>query len=123
MLYCYSICFKFDHIFTNISEYLQPIICVLLIGCKVTCHQKCYKKVDNKCSHDGTKPIVVPAGSAPPNNRVFAVPLENLVRPEERIPAVVDRLITTIELHGLYTEGLYRKSGASSKVSYLLYHL
>lgn len=27
------------------------------------------------------------------------------------MPLVVERLITTIEMYGLYTEGIYRKSG------------
>ena len=56
-------------------------------------------------------------GAAPARSRVFGIPLEALVRPGEKIPSVVDRLITSIELYGLYTEGLYRKSGAQTKVS------
>lgn len=48
---------------------------------------------------------------------MFGVPLELLVRSGGKIPLVVDRLITSIELYGLYTEGLYRKSGAQTKVS------
>lgn len=50
---------------------------------------------------------------------MFGVPLELLVRSGGKIPLVVDRLITSIELYGLYTEGLYRKSGAQTKVSYM----
>lgn len=42
---------------------------------------------------------------------VFGVPLQLLIVGEEKIPLVVDRLITTIEMYGLYTEGIYRKSG------------
>lgn len=48
--------------------------------------------------------------------KVFGVPLENLVTAEEKIPIVVTKLITSVELYGIYTEGLYRKSGASLKV-------
>ena len=58
-------------------------------------------------------------GTAPARNRVFSVPLEALVHRGEKIPSVVDRLITSIELYGLYTEGLYRKSGAQTKVSHV----
>lgn len=100
---------SFGH--TNTSYPLPPFQ-----GCKVTCHQKCYKKADAKCSHDGPKPVVVATGTPPTRNRVFSVPLENLVKPGEKIPGVIDRLITSIELYGLYTEGLYRKSGAATKV-------
>lgn len=92
-------------------------ICCLPTECKVTCHLKCYKKTDPKCCQDGSKPVVVGTGTAPARSRVFGVPLEALVRPGEKIPSVVDRLITSIELYGLYTEGLYRKSGAQTKVS------
>lgn len=45
---------------------------------------------------------------------VFGVPLEQLTTGDEKIPLVVDRLITTIEMYGLYTEGIYRKSGVRS---------
>lgn len=51
------------------------------------------------------------------SSQVFGVPLPDLPTGETNIPIVVDRLITTIEMTGLYTEGLYRKSGLSSKVS------
>ncbi|XP_042236083.1 unconventional myosin-IXb-like isoform X2 [Homarus americanus] len=91
--------------------------------CKVTCHQKCYKRADSKCSHEGPKPVVVDNNTPPTRNRVLGVPLENLVRPGEKIPSVIDRLITSIELYGLYTEGLYRKSGAQTKVRALKAHM
>lgn len=44
------------------------------------------------------------------DRRVFGVPLHRLAS-DGKVPLVVDRLITTIEMHGLYTEGIYRKSG------------
>ncbi|KAG8223100.1 hypothetical protein J437_LFUL002048 [Ladona fulva] len=49
--------------------------------------------------------------------RVFGAPLALLAFGDgANVPLVVDRLITTIEMYGLYTEGIYRKSGVSSKV-------
>lgn len=53
--------------------------------------------------------------------QVFGVPLGELPTGESNIPVVVDRLITTLEMTGLYTEGLYRKSGLSSKVIVVLF--
>lgn len=47
------------------------------------------------------------------------MPLYKLDCGDGKVPLVVDRLITTIEMHGLYTEGIYRKSGVSSKVKEL----
>ncbi|KAK9506129.1 hypothetical protein O3M35_008120 [Rhynocoris fuscipes] len=78
-------------------------------NCKLTCHKKCYMKVVAICS----KEVIVPKFCPHP---VFGVPLQQLTSEEEKIPLVVDRLITTIEMYGLYTEGIYRKSGVSSKV-------
>ena len=46
-------------------------------------------------------------------SRIFGVPLHQLASGDGKIPLVVDRLITTIEIYGLYTEGIYRKSGVN----------
>lgn len=46
--------------------------------------------------------------------RVFGVPVNKLAN-DGKVPLVVDRLITTIEMYGLYTEGIYRKSGVSGQ--------
>lgn len=112
----YSVLYFFSH--PTSSCFLILLKISHFQGCKVTCHQKCYKKADAKCSHEGPKPVVVATGTPPTRNRVFSVPLENLVKPGEKIPGVIDRLITSIELYGLYTEGLYRKSGAATKVGF-----
>lgn len=48
--------------------------------------------------------------------KIFGVPLESLVGEDDKIPSVVEKIMASVEFHGLYTEGLYRKSGASSKV-------
>lgn len=77
-------------------------------SCKLTCHKKCYNKVTVDCGKD--------SAHAHDSKKVFGVPLPSLVMTESKIPVVLDRLITTIEMHGLYTEGIYRKSGVSSKV-------
>lgn len=36
-----------------------------------------------------------------------------------KIPVKIEQLITKIEMHGLYTEGIYRKSGVNSKIKEL----
>ena len=48
--------------------------------------------------------------------KVFSVPLQSLVSPEDKVPLFMDHLIMLIETHGLYTEGIYRKSGSSPKI-------
>lgn len=35
------------------------------------------------------------------------------------MPQLVEKLINYIEMHGLYTEGIYRKSGSASKIKEL----
>lgn len=50
---------------------------------------------------------------------MFGVKLQNLITEDVKIPVVVDRLITSIEMKGLYTEGIYRKPGAAKKVKQL----
>lgn len=47
---------------------------------------------------------------------VFGVPLSSLLTEDNKIPVVIERLMSTIEVYGMYTEGIYRKSGVSSKV-------
>ncbi|XP_069697284.1 unconventional myosin-IXb-like isoform X10 [Periplaneta americana] len=82
-------------------------------NCKLTCHKKCYSKVMVMCGKDGM------GCSGQEGTRVFGVPLHQLAVGDGKIPIVVDRLITTIEMYGLYTEGIYRKSGVNSKVKEL----
>lgn len=74
--------------------------------CKLTCHKKCYLKV-TECGKYSLK-----MSSLSPH-RVFGVPLHQLATGDGKVPLVVDRLITTIEMYGMYMEGIYRKSGVS----------
>lgn len=57
------------------------------------------------------------------NGKLFKIPLTQLCASEgsgTKIPPRIDQLITKIEMHGLYAEGLYRKSGVSSKIKELM---
>lgn len=70
---------------------------------------ECNEGLDrNHGSHGGT-------GGA---TGVFGAPLSSLVT-DGGIPLVADQLIMAIELYGLRMEGLYRKSGVSSRVKEL----
>ncbi|XP_018320013.1 unconventional myosin-IXa isoform X2 [Agrilus planipennis] len=80
-------------------------------SCKLTCHKKCYTKASSTCVKDASF-----STSEGKNNKVFGVPLADLLTDDCKIPSVIERLITTIEMYGLYTEGIYRKSGVNSKV-------
>ena len=37
----------------------------------------------------------------------------------DKVPAFLENLIMSIELHGLYTEGIYRKAGSANKIKKL----
>ncbi|XP_073960291.1 unconventional myosin-IXb-like [Choristoneura fumiferana] len=96
--------------------------------CKLASHKKCYIKVSTQCRKEAGARAAAVVGAVGAGGRqqfgvltgkVFGVPLCELPTGDSNIPIVADRLITTIEMTGLYTEGLYRKSGVSSKVGEL----
>lgn len=45
--------------------------------------------------------------------------LSRLTSEERAVPVLVEKLINYIEMHGLYTEGIYRKSGSTNKIKEL----
>uniref|UniRef100_I3JEA8 Myosin IXA n=1 Tax=Oreochromis niloticus TaxID=8128 RepID=I3JEA8_ORENI len=49
----------------------------------------------------------------------FGVEVSRLTNDERTVPLVVEKLINYIEMHGLYTEGIYRKSGSTNKIKEL----
>uniref|UniRef100_A0A672LC02 Unconventional myosin-IXa-like n=1 Tax=Sinocyclocheilus grahami TaxID=75366 RepID=A0A672LC02_SINGR len=53
------------------------------------------------------------------SSRQFGVELSRLTNDERAVPLVVEKLINYIEMHGLYTEGIYRKSGSTNKIKEL----
>lgn len=89
-------------------------------NCRLTCHKKCYQKsascqkIQNQSNNNTQHTAVV-------NSTLFGVPLITLCIQEGgvKIPVKIEQLITKIEMHGLYTEGIYRKSGVNSKIKEL----
>ena len=51
---------------------------------------------------------------------VFGVPLFCLVEEGRKVPLFIDRLISAIEMDGLYTVGIYRKAGATGRIRQLI---
>ncbi|XP_050165959.1 unconventional myosin-IXa isoform X6 [Myiozetetes cayanensis] len=78
--------------------------------CKYACHKKCCLKTTTKCSKK-YDPELSP--------RQFGVELSRLTSEERTVPLLVEKLINYIEMHGLYTEGIYRKSGSTNKIKEL----
>uniref|UniRef100_A0A4W3IQ43 Myosin IXAa n=1 Tax=Callorhinchus milii TaxID=7868 RepID=A0A4W3IQ43_CALMI len=53
------------------------------------------------------------------SSRQFGVEVSRLTNDERTVPLVAEKLINYIEMHGLYTEGIYRKSGSTNKIKEL----
>ena len=54
---------------------------------------------------------------------MFGIHLQYLVDEGRKIPVFVERLITAIEIDGIYTVGLYRKAGAAGRIRQLVKEL
>ncbi|KAM5237945.1 unconventional myosin-IXb [Ctenodactylus gundi] len=78
--------------------------------CKMTCHKKCVHKIQSYCSYVGRRKSGPGAEPGP-----FGVSMGSLSSDKAGVPAVLEKLLEHVELHGLYTEGLYRKSGAAHR--------
>ncbi|XP_023372904.1 unconventional myosin-IXb isoform X3 [Otolemur garnettii] len=78
--------------------------------CKMTCHKKCVHKIQSYCSYMcGRKDE---SGAEPGH---FGVCVDSLTSDKVSVPIVLEKLLEHVEMHGLYTEGLYRKSGAANR--------
>ncbi|XP_051545048.1 unconventional myosin-IXAb isoform X3 [Myxocyprinus asiaticus] len=78
--------------------------------CRYACHRKCCLRMTTKCSKKFDPEL---------SSRQFGVELSRLTSDERAVPLVVEKLINYIEMHGLYTEGIYRKSGSTNKIKEL----
>lgn len=77
--------------------------------CKTTCHKKCVHKIQT-CSIMCWKKTEPGAESGH-----FGVCVDSLTSDKVSVPIVLEKLLEHVEMHGLYTEGLYRKSGAANR--------
>ncbi|KAJ3593941.1 hypothetical protein NHX12_006274 [Muraenolepis orangiensis] len=93
------------HIF-NAPDFSHSSGCVYPV-CRYACHKKCCQKTTNKCSKKFDPEL---------SSRQFGVEVSRLTNDERTVPLVVEKLINYIEMHGLYTEGIYRKSGSTNKI-------
>ncbi|XP_028294897.1 unconventional myosin-IXAa isoform X3 [Gouania willdenowi] len=95
--YCSSLIWMMD----------RACVCKL---CRYACHRKCCQKTTNKCSKKFDPEL---------SSRQFGVEVSRLTNDERTVPLVAEKLINYIEMHGLYTEGIYRKSGSTNKIKEL----
>nr|XP_046215523.1 unconventional myosin-IXb-like isoform X2 [Oncorhynchus gorbuscha] len=77
-------------------------------ACKMICHKKCLSKIINACS---TRCARLDDGV--PGHLHFGVQVCVLTSKTYPIPMVVQIMLEHVEMNGLYTEGIYRKSGSA----------
>ncbi|NXP79478.1 MYO9B protein, partial [Ramphastos sulfuratus] len=81
--------------------------------CKLTCHKKCMPKIQSSCVSCGKK------NEQDAEPRHFGVCVSSLTSEKNSVPVVMEKLLEYVEMHGLYTEGIYRKSGSANRMKEL----
>ncbi|XP_054618335.1 unconventional myosin-IXb isoform X2 [Dunckerocampus dactyliophorus] len=79
-------------------------------ACKLICHKKCLSKIIADCS---TRCAL--QDDSVPGALHFGVHVCVLTSKTTPVPKVVELLLLHVEVNGLYTEGLYRKSGSACR--------
>ncbi|XP_066536632.1 unconventional myosin-IXb isoform X2 [Hoplias malabaricus] len=83
-------------------------------SCKMVCHKKCLSKIVNHCSRRVQRKV-----DSEKSTVHFGAHVSSLTSSETPIPVVMEMMLSYVELHGLYTEGIYRKSGSACKAKEL----
>ncbi|XP_058615851.1 si:zfos-588f8.1 isoform X3 [Onychostoma macrolepis] len=82
--------------------------------CKMVCHKKCICKIVIDCSAFCSKKC-----DDEPGSQHFGVRVCNLVNNKTPVPIVLEIMLEHVEMNGLYTEGIYRKSGSANRMKAL----
>uniref|UniRef100_A0A8C1FH24 Unconventional myosin-IXb n=1 Tax=Cyprinus carpio carpio TaxID=630221 RepID=A0A8C1FH24_CYPCA len=82
--------------------------------CKMVCHKKCICKIVIDCSTFSSKKC-----DDEPGSQHFGVRVCNLVNNKTSVPIVLEIMLEHVEMNGLYTEGIYRKSGSANRMKEL----
>uniref|UniRef100_A0A674PAB8 Myosin IXB n=1 Tax=Takifugu rubripes TaxID=31033 RepID=A0A674PAB8_TAKRU len=80
-------------------------------ACKLICHKKCLNKIITDCS--------TRRDESTPGSLHFGVQVYMLTSKANPVPKVIEMLLMHVEINGLYTEGLYRKSGSACRAKEL----
>uniref|UniRef100_A0A672M6P9 Myosin IXB n=1 Tax=Sinocyclocheilus grahami TaxID=75366 RepID=A0A672M6P9_SINGR len=82
--------------------------------CKMVCHKKCICKIVIGCSTFCSKKC-----DDEPGSQHFGVRVCHLVNNKTPVPIVLEIMLEHVEMNGLYTEGIYRKSGSANRMKEL----
>ncbi|XP_051738191.1 unconventional myosin-IXb isoform X3 [Ctenopharyngodon idella] len=82
-------------------------------SCKIVCHKKCLSKITVNCT--------APCARKKEGEHTlhFGVPVCALARTADSVPFVMEKMLVHVEMNGLYTEGIYRKSGSACRAKEL----
>ncbi|XP_071343950.1 unconventional myosin-IXb isoform X3 [Trachinotus anak] len=83
-------------------------------NCKMVCHKKCIYKIATDCSTFCARKSDEESGGLH-----FGVRLCHLTSDKNPVPMVLEMMLEHVEMHGLYTEGIYRKSGSANRMKEL----
>ncbi|XP_067252806.1 si:zfos-588f8.1 isoform X6 [Chanodichthys erythropterus] len=115
-----------DHVFTNYQVNIMQSCdqCTSYIWgmekaymcsyCKMVCHKKCISKIIIDCSTFCSKKC-----DDEPGSQHFGVRVCHLVNNKTPVPIVLEIMLEHVEMNGLYTEGIYRKSGSANRMKEL----
>uniref|UniRef100_A0A673YMM8 Myosin IXB n=1 Tax=Salmo trutta TaxID=8032 RepID=A0A673YMM8_SALTR len=78
--------------------------------CKMVCHKKCLCKIVTDCSTFCVKKS---------GGLHFGVRVCHLTSDKNPVPVVLEIMLEHVEMNGLYTEGIYRKSGSANRMKEL----
>ncbi|KAM4629651.1 LOW QUALITY PROTEIN: unconventional myosin-IXb [Polymixia lowei] len=82
--------------------------------CKMVCHKKCLSKIVTDCTTFCAKKSDEEAGG-----QHFGVRVGHLTSDKNPVPMVLEMMLEHVEMNGLYTEGIYRKSGSANRMKEL----
>ncbi|XP_035379016.1 unconventional myosin-IXb isoform X2 [Electrophorus electricus] len=82
--------------------------------CRMVCHKKCLSKIVTDCSTFCSKKTEEDSGS-----QHFGVRVIHLTSDKVPVPVVLEIMLEHVEMNGLYTEGIYRKSGSANRMKEL----
>ncbi|XP_049321383.1 unconventional myosin-IXb isoform X2 [Astyanax mexicanus] len=82
--------------------------------CKFVCHKKCLSKIVTDCNTFCSKKNEEDCGC-----QHFGVRVCNLANDRIPVPVVLEMMLEHVEMNGLYTEGIYRKSGSANRMKEL----
>lgn len=82
-------------------------------SCKMVCHKKCLSKMTVNCTGRCARK------KEGEHTLHFGVPVCALARTADSVPFVMEKMLVHVEMNGLYTEGIYRKSGSACRAKEL----